>query len=251
MNSPSCSIFFHNFYGQHEKWVKFFSEKLNTPFTLYYNIVEDSIYNLEDDYRQSENLQKAISGPWLKKLILRRSPNKGKDIGGKLVLLDAYMHEEENSDYIIFLHDKKSPYKIQNQQWADKLFKIIEPDFAKQAIALFKDKKEVGIIAGTESIINEYDYARQDFISNNGSQLSKLRSEYNISSTDYRYAAGTMFWTRSIPLLDFFRFFPPLEVRKTLENGNIMDETGGSITHSWERMLSWLIFAQGYTIKGL
>jgi lipopolysaccharide biosynthesis protein len=213
--------------------------------------VEDSIYNLEDDHRLSDSLQQAISGPHLKRIILRRSPNQGKDIGGKLVLLDACLREEVGAEYSIFLHDKKSPYKIQGQEWKDKLFRIIEPDFIQKALTTFTEEKEIGIIAGSHSIINEYDHSLQSFISNNRSQLIQLRSELNINSTDYRYVAGTMFWARSLPLLDFFRKYPPLEIRKTLEKGNIMDETHGTNTHTWERLLTWLIFARGYTIKGL
>ena len=251
MNSPHCSIFFHNYYGQHENWIRFFSEKLTTPFTLFYNIVEDSIYNLQEEPGLLERLQQAISGPWLKKIILRRSPNLGKDIGGKLVLLDACLHEGIENEYSIFLHDKKSPYKIQNKEWKDKLFRIIEPAFAEKAIAAFKGNKEIGIIAGQDSIYNEYDPVIQSFASNNRSQLVTLSSEFNINNTDYRYVAGTMFWARTAPLLDFFRAFPPLEIRKTLEKGNIMDENSGSNTHAWERLLSWLIFARGFTIKGL
>ncbi|HWK02900.1 MAG TPA: rhamnan synthesis F family protein [Puia sp.] len=251
MNPPSCSIFFHNYYGRHEDWIRLFSQKIGIAFTLFYNITDDSLYNLEDDHRLMDRLQQAISGPWLKKIVLRRSPNQGKDIGGKLVLLDTCLHEQENSEYSIFLHDKKSPYKIQNQEWKDKLFRIIEPSFAEKAMVSFAKNKEIGIIAGSDSIYNEYDYSQQAFISNNRSQLIQLRSGFAIDSTDYRYVAGTMFWVRSLPLLDFFRRYPPLEIRKTLEKGNIMDETSGSNTHAWERMLSWLIFAQGYTIKGL
>ena len=60
-----------------------------------------------------------------------------------------------------------------------------------------------------------------------------------------------MFWARATPILSFFGDHPPLDIRKTLEKKNVMDDFGGTITHAWERLLSWLIFAQGYTIKGL
>lgn len=251
MSSPSCSIFFHNYYGRHEDWVRLLSQKMEVPFTLYYNVVGDSLYNLEDGSGLISRLEQAISGPQLKKIILRRSSNQGKDIGGKLVLLDACLHEGENYDYSIFLHDKKSPYKIQNEQWREKLFRIVEPSFATAALHTFAQHKEVGIIAGSDSIYNEYDSSTQSFTSHNGPQLTSLRSELAVDNTDYRYVAGTMFWVRYQPLCTFFMEHPPLEIRKTLEKGNVLDETGGTITHAWERMLSWLIFAQGYTIKGL
>src|SRR5580692_10959782 len=105
MNSSICSLFFHNYYGDHENWVRYFSEKVNTPFTLFYNIVGDSLYNLQEGHQIAERMQKAASGPFLQKIILRRSPNQGKDIGGKLVLLDALLHTGAESDYCIFLHD--------------------------------------------------------------------------------------------------------------------------------------------------
>ena len=100
-------------------------------------------------------------------------------------------------------------------------------------------------------INNESDDAGRSFRSRNGPQLTKLLTEMDIHTSDFRYAAGTMFWVRSAPLMNFFRSHPPLDIRKTLEKGNIMDETFGTNTHAWERLLCWLIFAQGYTIKGL
>jgi lipopolysaccharide biosynthesis protein len=267
MDPVTCSLIFHNYYGQHENWVRFFSEKITVPFTLFYNVVEDSLYNQEENglynqeedslygpdqyHRLSDRLYRSVSGPWLKKIVLCRSPNQGKDIGGKLVLLDALMQEPPDGGYIVFLHDKRSPHKIQSQQWADQLFGIIEPEFVRKALSLFDRKKDLGLIAAAHSIHNEYDPSLRSFISNNGSQLTRLRQELNILNKDYRYVAGTMFWARAAPLLDFFGRFPPLDIRKTLEKGNVMDETAGSITHAWERLFSWLIFAQGYTIKGL
>jgi len=251
MNPIICSIFFHNYYGQHEKWIQFFSEKMTVPFNLFYNIVEDSIYNMEDDLQILNDLQSNISGQYLNKIFFRKSPNQGKDIGGKLVLLDAYLHSKPESEFIIFLHDKKSPYKIQNQEWQQKLFRIIEPGFIEQALAFFNDNPQAGIIAGADSIQDEYDHSRKSFISNNKVQLTQLRSEFGITNTDHRYVAGTMFWARVLPLLVFFRKHAPLDIRKSLEPGNMMDESSGTATHAWERMISWTILEQGYSIKGL
>jgi lipopolysaccharide biosynthesis protein len=251
INSATCSVFFHNYYGDHENWVQCLSEKITLPFTLFYNIVEDSLYNLEDDHRLMDRMQQAASGSQLKKIILRRSSNQGKDIGGKLVLLDACLRNGINDEYQVFLHDKKSPYKVQGREWADKLFRIIEPSFIEKTLIFFREHPDTGIISTIDSIMDEYDFRTRSFASNNRIQLTQLRSGFNIANEDHRYVAGTMFWARSLPILDFFRQHHPLEIRKTLEKGNIMDENDGSYTHAWERMLSWLIFARGYTIKGL
>jgi len=250
MNSPTCSIFFHNYYGQHDDWIRFFSQKMNVPFILYYNIVEDSPYNLEQSSLSGISRSNP-PGPGLKKIVLRRSPNQGKDIGGKLVLLDAALRENDNSEYSLFLHDKKSPYKIQNEAWKEKLFRIVEPTFAQKALSAFGNDQKIGIIAGADSIRNEYDPHSQSFVSRNSVLLSGLQSAYNIATNDYRYVAGTMFWARQRPLLDFFTQHQPLDIRGSLERGNVMDDNHGTFTHSWERLMTWLIFTRGYTIKGL
>lgn len=251
MKSTVYSIFFHNYYGQHTKWLQFFSEKMTVPFNLFYNIVEDSVYNNEEYPGHLNDLRKTAQGQYLNNIIFRRSPNKGKDIGGKLVLLDAYLHLKQESEFMIFLHDKKSPYKIQNQEWQQKLFRVIEPAFTERAITFFNQNPNAGIIAGADSIRDEYDHSNKSFISQNQTQLTQLRSEFGISTTDYRFVAGTMFWARAAPLLTFFRKHAPLDIRKSLEAGNVMDEGKGTYTHAWERMLSWIISEQGYTIKGL
>jgi lipopolysaccharide biosynthesis protein len=250
MNSPPFSIFFHNYYGRHEDWIRYFTGKVQTPFYLFYNIVDDSLYNQDDERGLRDRLYQ-MGGPFLKKIVIRRSPNQGKDIGGKFVLMDAFLQLQTDSEYIVFLHDKKSPYKIQNQEWRDKLFQIIDGPFIDEALRLFDKNKKIGIVAGSYTINDEYNHDTQTFASNNRSQLTALRAALSIDNNDHRYVAGTMFWARASALVDFFRAHPPLDIRKTLEKGNVMDEKNGTNTHAWERMLSWLIFARGYTIKGL
>ena len=96
------SIFFHNYYGQHKKWMEFFSAKMTKPFNLFYNIVENSIYAVEEEGTSFDKTTDNITQPYLNKLVIRKSPNLGKDIGGKLVLLDAYLHLKEETEFIIF-----------------------------------------------------------------------------------------------------------------------------------------------------
>src|ERR1700760_1919975 len=111
------SVIFHNYYGDHEKWVNFLCERISVPFNLFYNIVEDSFFNLEDEQGLMKRLQAASSGNSLRRIILRRSPNQGKDIGGKLVLLDACLREKIDTEHQLFLHDKKSPHKVEGRVW--------------------------------------------------------------------------------------------------------------------------------------
>lgn len=230
------ALFFHNYYGDHEHWLRFFQEKMEVPFYLFYHVVADSVHNLQESMP---------SGP-----VVRCSSNRGKDIGGKLVLLDAYMRLGMDCDYMVFLHDKKSPYAIQNQEWKDKLFGILEPPFVDKTLAHFAANDKTGIVTGSVSIRDEYDYTAETFVSRNAPLLPALQETYGITPDRYLYAAGTMFWARALPLLDFFRRYAPLDIRDTLETGNVLDHEQGTRTHSWERLLSWLIIAQGYDIKG-
>ena len=250
---PGISVFFHNYYGDHEHWVRFFAEKINVPFVLLYNIVGDSIYNEKEDDRLLYRLQQAGANSHLQKVVLRRSPNLGKDIGGKLVLLDAFLRQKLDAEYAVFLHDKKSPYKARSVEWKEKLFRIMEPEFIRRALLAFDADARIGVIAGADVIQNEYDPALGSFASKNRSQLEQLVKEFGFPADlrDFRYIAGTMFWMRIKPLIDFFSKYPPLDIRKSLEKGNVIDETNGTNTHAWERMLSWLFLFQGYTIKGL
>lgn len=245
----NCSVFFHNYYGAHKEWIDFLCNKISIPFSLFYNIVEDSIYNVNEIITQ--DIIGSGKKSLLEKHIVYTSPNQGKDIGGKLVMMDSFIRLAFDSDLIVFLHDKKSPYKIQSEQWSAKLFRIIEPSFINVMIKCFEKNEEVGIVTSADSIYNEFDFTKNFFSSNNRDILKKLCSDYKITHEDFRYVAGTMFWVRTKPLIGFFNRYSPLEIRSTLEKGNVSDETAGTFTHAWERLLCWIVFQQGYTIKGL
>lgn len=250
MNESKVSIYFHNYYGQHKYWLEFFCAQMTVPFDLYYNIVTESIYNIKEDtdelYRQSSRM----SSDLLRKLVIRLSANQGKDIGGKLILIDATLHLQRETGIILFFHDKQSPHKVQNEQWRRKLFRIVEQDFTAKALAGFDNDPQTGIIAAADSIQSEL-ANDGTYTGNNGQQVNELRSRFGLRNKDHRFVAGTMFWARSKPVLDFFRLNPPLDIRQTLEPGNVMDESTGSYTHTWERMLSWIVTEQGYKIRGI
>jgi lipopolysaccharide biosynthesis protein len=249
MSHAKCSIFFHNYYGRHNYWINFFAERINIPFNLFYNIVEDSIYNLGDEHFLKEG--KNLTDSQINKFFLRKSANKGKDIGGKMVLLDAYLRLNEKTEYLVFLHDKQSPHTIHGSEWQKKLFRIADPGFAEKAIDCFTKEDKIGIIAGKGNIRNEYDIASGSLAGNNSERLKDIQSEFGISTSSHDYIAGTMFWVRSEPVEIFFKAHNPLEIRKTLEEGNVMDEDNGTTTHAWERLLCWIILGQGYKIKEL
>ena len=40
-------------------------------------------------------------------------------------------------------------------------------------------------------------------------------------------------------------------LRKQLENGNVIDNFSGTVTHSWERLLSWIVTSNKMFITGI
>ncbi|HKZ65699.1 MAG TPA: rhamnan synthesis F family protein, partial [Chitinophagaceae bacterium] len=176
--------------------------------------------------------------------------NKGKDIGAKLSLLHLFLQLELEADYLLFLHDKKSLQALKSNTWKKELLKIIDPDNLKKIMQIFETNKRCGIVATKEYIIDE-PVEEGQFIGNNKNMLNNLLKNYQINPPSFAFVAGTMFWARAKPMKDFFCYNSPLEIRKELEDGNVLDNFSGTITHSWERILSWIITGKGFLIKGI
>ena len=176
--------------------------------------------------------------------------NKGKDIGAKLALFELLLKLDLQSDYLLLLHDKKSLQALKSSTWKNDLIKIIFPDNIKAIMQFFSENKNCGIIGTKEYIISE-PFENNQFTGVNSLILSDLLLQYNIKVKSFEFVAGTMFWVRAQPLKLFFSRNNPLEIRRALENGNVIDNFSGTITHSWERMLSWIVLSSGYFIKGI
>jgi lipopolysaccharide biosynthesis protein len=69
--------------------------------------------------------------------------------------------------------------------------------------------------------------------------------------TDYKFAAGTIFWIRTSILHRFFSAHSPLSVRKELEKGNKLDFENGTNLHAWERLFSFIAHSQGFKTTGI
>lgn len=176
------------------------------------------------------------------------SSNKGKDIGGKLLLLKLCIDLSLEPDWIVFLHDKKSLQALSAKTWKEELFKIIQQDQLEKIKQIINADPSCGIIA-TANYVRKQLIERGQFACNNGPLLKTLTEKYGIRCKGYDYIAGTMFWAKASALLDFFKVNDALSIRQTLEEGNVIDNFNGTITHSWERMLSWIITSQNLTIK--
>lgn len=179
-----------------------------------------------------------------------KSTNKGKDIGGKLALLDLYLRLNLTLDYLVFLHDKKSPQLVEGGIWQTGLFNIINEENIKKIEGLFSDSK-IGMIGNKENIIGKKTDPESKIFVNNKTLVFELAKQYGLKSVNYEFVGGTMFWVRESIFKKFFEEHSPLEIRKTLEPGNVMDDFGPTITHSWERLFGWIVTSHGFKIVGI
>lgn len=176
--------------------------------------------------------------------------NTGKDIGAKLALFQLLIQLKVDADYLLLLHDKKSLQALKSATWKKDLLHILSPESIKTVIYIFEKNEKCGIIATKNYIIEEL-VEKNQFINVNGKILEKLLVEYDLKLNSFSFVAGTMFWAKMKPFKDFFAKYKPLEIRIQLESGNVIDNFSGTVTHSWERILSWIVSGNGYYIKGI
>jgi lipopolysaccharide biosynthesis protein len=246
---PILSVFFHNYYGNDQEWLTFFARELTLPYYLFYNCVADSYYRITQTNTINKQYDPAGMGS-CKQLFVKESTNQGKDIGGKLVLMDAYLKLGLQSDFILLLHDKHSPYHSQSDKWKKDLFRIGEKDYQQKIIELFNNP-QTGIVASENAIRNELDNEQKSNAYTDSDLIKSVKSKYGINPPGLQYVAGTMFWVRASLFEDFFSTNPPYQIRSELEPGNITDVDGPTTTHAWERLLCWLVTGKGYQIKGV
>ena len=182
--------------------------------------------------------------------VLLRVTNVGKDIGGKLSALQYYLEFCSKTDYIIFLHDKKSPQSLDPEFWFDSLYSIFTDTFFQKTIKFMNQNHKTGLIGAKQFIKSDYT-GRGGFNSSNSSILRTMITQFRLKNYSFDYVAGTIFIVRSTIFEAFFKTYPPLDIRKTLEPGNVMDHETGSHTHSWERMFCFIPQSAGYKVKGL
>jgi len=179
------------------------------------------------------------------------TPNQGRDIGGKLAAFDALLKSGIPSDYSLVIHDKLSPHSPTGIAWRNKLLKMIDPDVLPKVFRTFNEDKKAGIITTRELIKNEFDPSTKTFMCTSNPNLWNYIEKYNLTTSDYNFAAGTIFWIRTEVARNFFLSHPPLSIRKELEKGNSLDFFKGTNTHAWERLFSFIVHAQGFKTIGI
>lgn len=229
---------------------------LNTAYNFLIEISALKKYNCRFFFNLSDRL---YADPYFVDMLLScfndpviiKCSNIGKDIGGKLAIIDLLAQFKKKSDFTILLHDKQSLHTSLGGVWRKKLFRIIELDKIPKIMEIFAKDGKIGIVASKEFIKNEYNRAVNEFDSSSNEILKKLIKQYKLKNKNFDFVGGTMFWIRTEIINNFFLNNDPLVIRGNLEKGNVLDHYQGTETHAWERMLSWIAIDQNYKITGI
>lgn len=235
MTTPRISLFVHLFYL--DLWpemlirLKEFTKMLPKA-KLYFNLVES----------KSELLLIPIQKNFPTSQILI-SENRGRDIGGKLNLLNLWLKNKTNDDYLVFCHDKKSPraFKQWAIDWKRDLLSIISQDGITQSLKLFENLS-TGMVSHKNWILEEASNAYELF-----PFMEKYKKDFSLNHQT-KFVCGTMFWVRAKIFAKFFQDHPPLELVKELETGDVIEPSN---THALERIFGLLVLEAGLEIKGI
>jgi lipopolysaccharide biosynthesis protein len=254
------AIFAHIFYlDQVEVFKKYFSNLKDFKTTIWISCVFDDV--------QLEALKITPN--------VFKVENRGKDIGGKLMLIEEYLNVKDKSDLMIFIHDKKSldkdPEHVAN--WKSDLLKILDPINIQLAYSIFKDNPKAGMIGAKEwhmkagNSISNVSYIKNKPVKDhpnfkgNDYHITEYVRKFNLNNFinhNYDFISGTMFIVRPNIYESFFIKYSPSDIISSLEQddvkNNIFRNTTvrySTRTHALERILCWIVQSQNYTVIGI
>ncbi len=178
-------------------------------------------------------------------------PNKGKDIGGKLVLLKHIFEEGIIYDYLVFAHDKQSFHMADRNKanlWRSELLgAVLNPDNVNRILTAFEKNPTIGMCGG-----RVIDGLMQPIVAGHPGNCPLIRSTYEslFGSLPHTSAfiGGTMFWVRFSLFKSSLTPSKIDRILSQLESGNVMEP---SVTHAVERIFGIITTAHQYRIGSL
>lgn len=173
--------------------------------------------------------------------------NVGKDIGGKLTVIDYLIKKNINYDYLLFAHDKKSIHMKpeQGEAWRKNLYRgifnnvhiVFNSFYANKNIKMVGPMAREGLTKSKAVSVHPGNYP---IILNILSNFFKL----NTPSTS-AFIGGTMFWVE----WDIFKaIFSEINIQRILnilEEGNVREPSNA---HAMERIFGILVTLKKYKI---
>ncbi len=172
--------------------------------------------------------------------------NRGYDVAPflqviKNINLDDY-------DYIVKLHSKRDltqpaylpNCKFKGSEWRDKLLEFIAtPENLALSLQQFEENTNVGMVCAPELIITA---AKDDVRAEE--KAEKIMRGMGLTIKNRHFVAGTMFMARA----KLFKHWQNLPYNAADFEEFDPKHKGGSLAHALERVLGYMIGAQGYRI---
>ena len=172
-------------------------------------------------------------------LEVRLAPNRGRDIGPKLITFaDVY----ENYDLVLFIHGKKSALSSVGDRWLKTLVGGLVGSRAtvQSILTIFENNPKIGIVA-TQHFEPIRPHIHWDHVFGIARKLAQ-RMGFKISSSNFiDMPSGSMFWARTqalSPLLDLKLKYEDFPVEK--------GQTRGTLHHAIERLFFFACEKAGF-----
>jgi lipopolysaccharide biosynthesis protein len=166
--------------------------------------------------------------------------NRGRDFRPFLKMYPRFL--EGDYDFVCKLHSKKSPHLSQGDRWREDMVGQLLSATAKDALAKYRLKSSVGILAPHGSLESLAD------------PNIRLRSEMNLITLTRRlnyeitfmesFVAGSMFWFRPSALRNVYELFV-----QGLEFEPELGQVDGTIAHAIERIVCIAAEAAGMSTR--
>ena len=173
-------------------------------------------------------------------------PNRGYDLAPFVYVLQQV--NLDDYDYIIKLHTKRDlpqPANLPNcnlegSKWRDLLTGFLaSPQEVHQALEQFNKHPKLGQLSHSLLIISA---GKEDKEANH--RAGEIMSQMGLDAKQKTFVAGTMFICRA-------HLMQPLKkLNLTTQDFDtpLASHQGGTLAHALERVLGWMIWAQGYKI---
>lgn len=173
-------------------------------------------------------------------------PNQGYDVAPflkitKMINLDDY-------DYIVKIYTKQdltSPiylpnYRLRRNKWRLKLLEFMStPKHIRSTLKRFAKNPDIGMISSPELIISS---SKEDSVAN--SRAKRIMRGMGLQIKKHKFVVGTMFIARA-KLFKMWQMLPYHDL--DFEEFDI-SQRDGTLAHTLERVLGYMVGAQGYKI---
>jgi len=245
--APKIAVLVHIYYDNLVGEMINYLAKFPYEFDLYVSFSSDTYPESSLNVEHNMNAVKAA----FPSSYLCVVPNKGKDIGGKLVLLKHIFEEGITYDYLVFVHDKQSFHMADRDKanrWRSELLgAVLAPGNVNRILTAFEKNPTIGMCGG-----RVIDGLMQPTVAGHPGNYPLIRSTYEslFGSLPHTSAfiGGTMFWVR---FSLFKKALTPDRIDRILsqlESGNVIEP---SVTHAVERIFGIITTAHQYRIGSL